>query len=564
MKRQRLAPLCLTLTLALGACGKQEQASSAQTPAAPGAATSTECEAFEKNPLVVTRVDFKDPQVARNIIKTFEALAYDEKAGYLLLDVSKEDFERLRASGRKLGFTVSIDEERTAEQARLASGIHAQAISSQYPCFRTVEETYAAARQMTVDYPNLASWTAFGQTWLKQAGRGGYDLYVLKLTNKNRTGTKPKLVVTSAIHGREYAPAELMTRFAEYLVQNYGRNADVTWMLDTQEVHLVLQANPDGRKKAETGLLWRKNVNTLYCSTSSSKQGADLNRNFAFYWGQGGSSTNPCDETYRGPNAASEPEVQAVQTYLKSVFPDAKGPNLSDPAPSTTSGVYVDVHSYGRLLLWPWGFTSSVAPNGTAMQTLGRKLAYFNGHSPEQSIGLYPTSGTTIDYAYGELGVASFTYEVGDAFFESCTAFTSDILPRNQQSLLYALKVARAPYQLGAGPETYSVSAPSTVTSGTSFTLSATTNDARYNNSQGTEPSQAITAAEYYVDTPPWAGGAARAMSASDGAFSSTSEAVRAQVNTSGWSVGRHTLYVRGRDSSGNWGPVSAVFVTVQ
>ena len=44
--------------------------------------------------------------------------------------------------------------------------------------------------------------------------------------------------------------AELNTRFAEYLLAQYGVNSDVTWMLDHQEVHLLLQTNPDGRKKS--------------------------------------------------------------------------------------------------------------------------------------------------------------------------------------------------------------------------------------------------------------------------------------------------------------------------
>ncbi len=57
----------------------------------------------------------------------------------------------------------------------------------------------------------------------------------------------------SAVHAREYATAELNTRFAEYLIDNYGTNADATWLLDHHEFHFLLQSNPDGRKQAETG-----------------------------------------------------------------------------------------------------------------------------------------------------------------------------------------------------------------------------------------------------------------------------------------------------------------------
>ena len=44
------------------------------------------------------------------------------------------------------------------------------------------------------------------------------------------------------------------------LVNGYGTDQEATWLLDNFRFHLVLQANPDGREKAETGLSWRKNV----------------------------------------------------------------------------------------------------------------------------------------------------------------------------------------------------------------------------------------------------------------------------------------------------------------
>ncbi|ADV68314.1 M14 family metallopeptidase [Deinococcus maricopensis] len=563
--------ILLSLSLVLAACGQgtptarvPEQQSGTDQTTASGVATASECNTFKHAPMVITRIDYTRERDAIDILKSFESLAFDRQAKYLLLDVSLADFERLRQTGQERGFTVRIDEARTAEQTRAALGMNMQAISSQYPCYRTVEETYAAARQMTVDYPNLASWTAIGSSWLKTRGQGGYDMYVLKLTNKNITGTKPKMVVTSAIHAREYTTAELMTRFAEKLVQGYGKDPDITWMLDHQEVHLILQTNPDGRKKAEAGTLWRKNVNTTACPTSSTKQGVDLNRNFAFGWGGPGAGTTACDETYRGPSAASEPEVQAVQNYLKAVFPDQKGPNRSDAAPSTTSGIYMDIHSYSQLVLWPWGDTSTLPPNATALQTLGRKFAYYNGYTPEQAVGLYPTSGTTDDYAYGELGVAAYTIELGNAFFESCTSFVNDVIPKNMPALMFALKAARAPYQLGAGPEPLKATAPANVTAGSSFTLTATLNNTQYNNSNGAEPTRTVSGASYFIDTPPWAGGTARAMTAADGSFNSGVEGVTAQVSTAGLSKGRHTVFIQGRNTSGYNGVVSAVFVNVQ
>jgi carboxypeptidase T len=535
----------------------------ASTQSASGNLTDSERYTFEQNEIVVSRVTFKDAATARKIAISFEPIEMNYDAGYLLTDLALEDFSALRDLEPSLGITVGVDAALTTQQSNLLRrietqglpGVRTQSISG-YACYRTVEETFTTAQNIVTNYPNLAAWSDVGDSWLKTQNRGGYDLRVLKLTNKNITGSKPRAFIMAAIHAREYTTAETATRLAEYLVTNYGSNADVTWMLDHQEVHLLFQANPDGRKQAEAGVLWRKNNNTNYCRTGS-KKGADLNRNASFEWNTGGSSSNQCSDTYRGASAASEPETQAIQNYASSIFPDARGPNTTDAAPASTSGVFITLHSYSELVLWPWGNRSSAAPNGTALQTLGRKLAFFNNYTPQQSIGLYPTSGTTDDYVYGTLGIASYTFELGTSFFQGCTDFTNTILPNNLNALLYAIRVARAPYQLPAGPETLSVALSGS-------TLTATVNDARFNNSNGAEPTQSIAAAEYYVDTPPWASGATpNPMTASDGSFNASSEAVRATISTSGLGSGRHTIFVRGRDSSGNRGAVSAVFLNV-
>ena len=77
--------------------------------------------------------------------------------------------------------------------------------------------------------------------------------------------------------------------------------------------------------------------------------------------------------------------------------------------------------------------------------------------------------------------------------------------------------------------------------------------------------SQNVGAAEYYIDTPPWAGGTAIPM---NGAFNSTTTAVNATINTASLSPGRHVIFVRGRGVNNfqgfqTWGPISAAFLDV-
>ena len=92
----------------------------------------------------------------------------------------------------------------------------------------------------------------------------------------------------------------------------------------------------------------------------SSGRGADLNRNWPFQWQTGG---NQCSETYPGASAGSEPETQALVNYVRTLYPDMRGPNPTDPVNEmTATGMFIDLHSYSRLVLWPWGYTYTNAP----------------------------------------------------------------------------------------------------------------------------------------------------------------------------------------------------------
>ena len=538
-------------------------------------ATETSADFSGSGPWMV-RAWFGDEVMIREVASWGDHFSTDRELPFLRILADPERLAELRA----LGFYVEVDADSTAlirhaeeanreAAAALARGEAPTAGIPGFPCYRTVEETYATAEAIVAAHPTLATWIDVGDSWERATfgAPAGYDMMVLKLTNSAIPGPKPILFATSAIHAREYTTAELMTRFAEQLVNGYGSDADATWLLDFHEIHLLLQTNPDGRKHAEAADLWRKNTNQNYCGTGSSSRGADLNRNFSFQWNCcGGSSSSTCSETYHGPSAASEPEVQAVQDYLRAVFPDQRGSSYpGGGAPADATGVYLDVHSYSDLVLWPWGGTNTPTDNATALTTLGRRFAWFTGYTPEQAIGLYATDGTTDDFAYGDLGVAAFTFELGNDFFEACSSFESSVLPTNLGALLYAAKVARTPYLTPAGPDVLELGlSPDLVAPNEPATLHVTVDDTRFSNTNGTQPVEAITGAELYLDLAPWqAGAVALPLSPDDGLWNSTVEAAHAEIDTTALAPGRHIVYVRGQDAGGDWGPVSALFLYV-
>src|SRR5262249_47815859 len=232
--------------------------------------------------LEVVRVYFHSRAELQEIASENEPWEIQREQGFVVLDVTADERARLE----ERGFRVEVDLEKTAEIRRPHLRLPGQETGiAGFPCYRTVEETYASASALASAHPNLASWIDIGDSWLKTQNQStGYDMMLLKLTSSAiQDPNKPKLYVQSSIHAREYAPAELNTRFAEYLVSNYGVDPDVTWMLDYHEVHLLLQGNPDARKEAEAGKLWRKNKNNNFCSNTDSR-GVDLNRNYDFLW----------------------------------------------------------------------------------------------------------------------------------------------------------------------------------------------------------------------------------------------------------------------------------------
>jgi carboxypeptidase T len=438
-----------------------------------------------------------------------------------------------------------------------------------YSCYPTVEETQEDIQQLVTQYPNFASIKDIGDSWQKQAGNGGYDLNVLTLTNSQIDGEKPKLFIHAAMHAREYATSPLVLAFAKKLLNEYSTDADSQWILDRHEIHLLLHMNPDGRKRAESGLYWRKNENQNYCSSNPTAIGTDLNRNFSWGWNtvEQGSSGNECSEVFRGPTAASEPETQAVESYVRNLFGDHRGPNRNDAAPDTTQGLHIDVHSYSELVLWPWGDNNTLAPNGVAMRALGRKLARYNGYMPMQSVGLYPTDGTSDNLSYGELGIPHMTFELGTEFFQSCTVYNEKVLPDNLKALKYAAKIINAPYLLPSGPDITDISSVGqpidAIAQNYRITLNVTASDDRFSRRGGTETTQDISEIALYIDDAPWDGGQATLLTASDGTFDEKTEQGELQINANDLSLGQHTLYLKAKDASGQWGPVSAQFIQI-
>jgi carboxypeptidase T len=480
---------------------------------------------------------------------------------YVLVGLHEEAMRQLEAEG----WRVSVDEAATAEM------LNVNMTETFNGGYRTVSELYANMDTMNAANPTITEVIDYGNSYCKGVGGcttpaghslPGFDLRALRITNEAITGDKPTLFIMAAIHSREITTPELTMRFADWLVDGYGTDADATWLVDWHEIYLVPVTNPDGHWIVALGPYYqRKNANrsngcsNFWPPSSSTHYGIDLNRNHTFGWNTGGSSNDGCNATYRGPFAGSEPEVAQLQNFVLTLFPDQRGPNLNDPAPANATGVFITLHSYGDLVLWPWGNITTAAPNKNALKAIGDKFATYNGYqSCQPSICLYITSGTSDDWAYGELGIAAYTFEVGSSFMPTYSTIDNVQWPENRPAFIYAAKIARTPYMTTYGPDALNVSASG---GSGSLNVTATINDS-------TNGNNAVNQAVYYIDTPPWAGGTFTGnLNANDGSFNSPVEGVNGTIDVSGLSEGQHIIFVQGKDSGGNWGPFSAAFFEV-
>ncbi len=410
------------------------------------------------------------------------------------------------------------------------------------PCYHTLEGLYAEAEALVQAYPDLVSLYAIGTSY------EGRPLLLLDLTQRRTPPPKPFLFVVANAHGRELITSEVALAFARTLLEGYGTDADVTWILEQQHTYILLSLNPDGHVANEGGPpwpYWRKNRNsTVSCPTT---YGVDLNRNFPLGWDLlSGASTYPCSNFYRGPAPFSEPETRALGAYLSELL-------SSRGVLTATSGasLYISLHAYGNGVIWPWAYTGRAAPDGAALSALGYRLAREMGYWGGQAANaLYLMSGADIDWVYGAWGLPAYTFEVGPGgygFFPPCSAYDK-ILAQALKGLKLAARLARSPYALAQGPEVTGLQLQ--MRQG-QLVLEATLDDRLSGNQQ-------IAAGRVFVAEFPERGTRPLPLMPRDGRWDQTVETVTAALPLD-LPPGRYWLYVQGQDAKGAWGPLRAL-----
>ena len=308
--------------------------------------------------------------------------------------------------------------------------------------YHNYDEMSAEIQQVADANPSIVNRFSIGKSY------EGRDLWAAKISDNVGTDEpEPEVLFVGLHHAREHLTVEMALYILHLLVDNYGTDERITNLVNSREVYIVFNLNPDGGEfdvSNDKYHSWRKNRQP---NTPSRYVGTDLNRNYGYKWGCcGGSSGSPSSDTYRGSSAFSAPETARLRDFINSRV-------IGGKQQIKTS---ITFHTYGKLILWPYGYTYRNVPRDMTQDdrnvfvAMGKKMASTNGYKPQQSSDLYITDGDMTDWAYGAHKIFAYTFELspkGKPGFYPPDEIIQTATSRNREAALYIAEQADCPYR---------------------------------------------------------------------------------------------------------------------
>ena len=103
-------------------------------------------------------------------------------------------------------------------------------------------EVISFLKKWEKEYPNLVELYSVGQSF------EGRDIWQITITNKStgKDTDKPAMFLEGNRHSGEVTGAESALYFAWHILTNYGRDAEITSLVDTKALYIKPKNNPDG------------------------------------------------------------------------------------------------------------------------------------------------------------------------------------------------------------------------------------------------------------------------------------------------------------------------------
>ncbi|XP_063070668.1 carboxypeptidase O-like [Engraulis encrasicolus] len=322
-----------------------------------------------------------------------------------------------------------------------------------YTKYHPMPEIYDWMEQMVAENPGVVSSAVYGETF------EGQNITYLKIGLGPESADRKAIWMDCGIHAREWIAPAFCQWFVKEVLQRYKTDEKLNEMLKNIDFYVTPVLNVDGYMYSwinESTRLWRKSRSTP--PEGCSCYGVDLNRNFNANWGTVGVSHDCCSNNYCGSGPVSEPEAQAVASFVGS-----RADRIL---------CYLTMHNKGQLLLMPYGHPQISAPNYDELKALGEAavaaikavhgMEYRVGTSPEI---LYANSGSSRDWAR-LIGIPySYTFELRDTGEFGHLLPEDQIQPTGEEAFEGALYIITYAYDRAFHNRTEISAAPATARS---------------------------------------------------------------------------------------------------
>ncbi|XP_041376834.1 carboxypeptidase B-like [Gigantopelta aegis] len=326
---------------------------------------------------------------------------------------------------------ILIQDVQVAYDNQLASNRQSLTAGFAYDKYHRLDEINDWIVNITGEYKHLATPFVITKSFEER------EIHAIKISapgNTDDDSSRPAIFIEGGIHAREWISPATVIYMTNQLLSGYANNSDIKEILNTFTWYILPVFNVDGYEFTwSKDRMWRKTR-----SRHGVCLGVDPNRNWDYEWGKhGGSSPNPCSETYRGPKPFSEPSVRGVAEYIQEIKEPVRG--------------FIDFHSFSQLWMTPWGYTHD-QPKDFKQQDQSsvsavKALESVSGTSYEHGTianTIYVADGNSVDWVYGKLGVKySAAVELRDRGEYGFLLPANQIVPCGNETLQALLAFAK-------------------------------------------------------------------------------------------------------------------------
>lgn len=273
------------------------------------------------------------------------------------------------------------------------------------PRYMDPAKVAARMQDLHVKYPTVTRVIEYGRT-LNQLPLLALVISTTPDLDDSRFHEKPTVLVDGMHHAREIMTPEIVFDIGETLLGAANLVRAARSVLEGMNIVLVPMINMDGNARVwDADRMWRKNAR----ADGAHVFGVDVNRNYPYQWaGCRGSSGMKEAQDYRGASAASEPETRALMDLAERIRPMAS----------------LSYHSFGELLLYPYGCKGDFTGENALLEKLGKEMGrllpneggsgYYTVGTPWQII--YGVDGDSMGYLFAAFGAVTYTFEVNREF----------------------------------------------------------------------------------------------------------------------------------------------------